>query len=229
MLDRESTGDSSGSQFDGDGDDHSFKEGGIKSKKRKYDSDDSKRRLVRAAIDIFSKEGFDAATTRGIAKKAGVNDSLIHRYFENKLGLFFAILRDYHAQITASPPYPPGNTVEEELASFFKFRIEFSRKKRKLLKLGITRSILDPKVRKEMDALVRNGMPGLLARLEKLQGEGKIRTDVNLDLVCMLLGGITFSMSMFTGIIFHLDESLADGVLSEATKIIADGLAPKKL
>ena len=39
--------------------------------KRKYDSEDSRRRLLRAAIDVFSSAGYDAATTRKIAKKSG--------------------------------------------------------------------------------------------------------------------------------------------------------------
>ena len=43
---------------------------------------------MRAAQAVFHKKGYDAATTREIADLAGVNLTLINRYFGSKLGLF---------------------------------------------------------------------------------------------------------------------------------------------
>ncbi|MBM3289373.1 MAG: TetR family transcriptional regulator [Candidatus Hydrogenedentes bacterium] len=53
------------------------------------------RQLVRAAADVFSINGFDAATTRTIANRAGVNIALIAYHFGNKEGLYRAVLADW--------------------------------------------------------------------------------------------------------------------------------------
>ena len=49
-------------------------------------------RLLEAGVDIFGKHGFDAATTRMIAKKAGVNIAAIPYYFKGKEGLYHAVV-----------------------------------------------------------------------------------------------------------------------------------------
>lgn len=49
-------------------------------------------RLLEAAIDIFGKHGYDAATTRMIAKEANVNIAAIPYYYEGKEGLYRAVI-----------------------------------------------------------------------------------------------------------------------------------------
>lgn len=45
-------------------------------------------RILNAAKKIFQAKGYDGATTREIADLAGINLTLINRYFGSKLGLF---------------------------------------------------------------------------------------------------------------------------------------------
>jgi len=49
-------------------------------------------RLLEVGVDVFGKHGFDAATTRMIAKKAGVNIAAIPYYFNGKEGLYHAVV-----------------------------------------------------------------------------------------------------------------------------------------
>lgn len=53
---------------------------------------DTRGRLLEAGVDIFGKHGFDAATTRMIAKKAGVNIAAIPYYFNGKEGLYHTVV-----------------------------------------------------------------------------------------------------------------------------------------
>lgn len=50
------------------------------------------QKIINAAIDLFSKNGFNATSTIKIAKKAGVSEGLIFRHFKNKEGLIQSIL-----------------------------------------------------------------------------------------------------------------------------------------
>ena len=47
---------------------------------------------MQAAAELFSARGYDGASTRDIAEKAGVNVALINRYFGSKAKLFNAAI-----------------------------------------------------------------------------------------------------------------------------------------
>jgi TetR/AcrR family transcriptional regulator, regulator of cefoperazone and chloramphenicol sensitivity len=49
--------------------------------------------LLNAAIDVFGRDGFSAASTRAISRAAGVNQALIGYHFGGKPGLYLAALR----------------------------------------------------------------------------------------------------------------------------------------
>lgn len=60
--------------------------------------DDTRTRIIEAAIDVFANNGFQAATTRQIATQAGVNTPALQYYFENKEGLYKACVEQITEQ-----------------------------------------------------------------------------------------------------------------------------------
>jgi AcrR family transcriptional regulator len=53
---------------------------------------DTQTRLLNAAERMFAREGLDAATTRGIARAAGVNEVTLFRHFGSKEGILAAVV-----------------------------------------------------------------------------------------------------------------------------------------
>ncbi|WP_249353596.1 TetR family transcriptional regulator [Microbacterium sp. 2FI] len=49
---------------------------------------DARQRILAAAIDEFGEAGYDGATMRGIAARAGVDSALVHHHFGTKADLF---------------------------------------------------------------------------------------------------------------------------------------------
>jgi AcrR family transcriptional regulator len=49
---------------------------------------DSRERIIAAAVDEFGEQGYDGATVRSIAARAGVDSALVHHYFGTKADLF---------------------------------------------------------------------------------------------------------------------------------------------
>lgn len=49
---------------------------------------DSRVRIIAAAVDDFGEKGYDGATIRSIAARAGVDSALVHHYFGTKADLF---------------------------------------------------------------------------------------------------------------------------------------------
>lgn len=58
---------------------------------------DRRRQLIETALDVFSRKGFEGATTKEIAVAAGVTEAVIFRHFPSKQALYMAVL-DFKVQ-----------------------------------------------------------------------------------------------------------------------------------
>jgi AcrR family transcriptional regulator len=76
--------------------------------------DATREALTRAAIDMFGRDGFNAASTRAISEAAGVNQALIGYHFGGKPGLYLAALK-YIADSVVARIGPLVTTIEAEL------------------------------------------------------------------------------------------------------------------
>ncbi len=61
--------------------------------------DATREALVAAALDVFGRDGFHAASTRAIAETAGVNLALIGYHFGGKEGLYLAVFEHIASQV----------------------------------------------------------------------------------------------------------------------------------
>lgn len=58
---------------------------------------DRRHQLLEAALEVFSRQGFNGTTTKEVAAAAGVTEAIIFRHFPSKQALYTAVL-DYKAQ-----------------------------------------------------------------------------------------------------------------------------------
>jgi TetR/AcrR family transcriptional regulator len=65
---------------------------------------DRRQQLLETALDVFSRKGFEGATTKEIAAAAGVTEAIIFRHFPTKQTLYTAVL-DYKLQAHAHSPW----------------------------------------------------------------------------------------------------------------------------
>jgi TetR/AcrR family transcriptional regulator, regulator of cefoperazone and chloramphenicol sensitivity len=70
--------------------------------------------LVAAAMPIFGRDGFHAASTRAIAEAAGVNPALIGYHFRGKEGLYLAVFEHIVQQLRVRMG-PVAAAIEAEL------------------------------------------------------------------------------------------------------------------
>jgi AcrR family transcriptional regulator len=61
--------------------------------------DETREALLAAAIEVFGRDGFHAASTRAIASAAGANQALIGYHFGGKQGLYLAAFESITAQV----------------------------------------------------------------------------------------------------------------------------------
>jgi AcrR family transcriptional regulator len=82
---------------------------------RRPGSSDTRDRILGAARATFGELGFEAATIRGVAVRAGVDPALVHHYFGTKQRLFVAAMKipvDFAAVIPRALEGPPEELGE---------------------------------------------------------------------------------------------------------------------
>lgn len=61
---------------------------------------DRRKKLLTAALELFSRQGYRGTTTREIARRAGVSEALLFRHFPNKEDLYWSVLEEQCAVST---------------------------------------------------------------------------------------------------------------------------------
>lgn len=84
---------------------------------RPRDAEATRAALLKAARRRFTVLGYDRTTTRDIAADAGVNVSLIARYFGSKDGLFAAVVEEAPALVEDASDLSPEGIVESMIES----------------------------------------------------------------------------------------------------------------
>ncbi|GAA5201492.1 TetR/AcrR family transcriptional regulator [Rugosimonospora acidiphila] len=75
---------------------------------RRRDAAASRERLLNAARDLFADRGYDRTTARDIGERAGVDPTMIARYFGGKAQLYIAVLR------ADDGPNPPADLLDPD-------------------------------------------------------------------------------------------------------------------
>lgn len=99
-------------------------------------SDATRAAILTAARERFAQDGYDRATIRSIAKDAGIDPSMVMRYFGNKEGLFAAASEfDLRLPDLASVP---ADRIGTALVEHFLRRWEEDETLTALLRVGVT-------------------------------------------------------------------------------------------
>ncbi len=151
-------------------------------------------RIVAAALRVMAKRGATNATTREIAREAGVSEGSLYNHFQNKTELFGAAFGSVSTGIRAAMQELLGavgeHTVEDNLARFASAAVRFYGDL-----LPMAGSVLgDPEVLAWLQLTGRAGGPamgqvGLLRYLGLEQERGRLRQDAQLPFIAAGLLG----------------------------------------
>jgi AcrR family transcriptional regulator len=81
--------------------------GGTRRRGRRSGGEDTRAALVAAARAVFAEQGYQGATVRAIAARAGVDAAMVNHWFGGKQGLFAAIV---------DLPFDPADLITTVLA-----------------------------------------------------------------------------------------------------------------
>lgn len=73
----------------------------------------SRKKILDAALEIFSQKGYKSATVREICKKAGVNIALINYHFTSKKSLYMELVDSIMSDVAGK--YPVAGYVKPDM------------------------------------------------------------------------------------------------------------------
>lgn len=195
----------------------------------KHDKEGRRLALIEAAVEVFAEQGFDAATTRKVAARAGCSEGLIHRYFGGKRGLLLAAIEEKHAALAAGLTELVGaaGTIEEKILELVSRPLEVMWEARAFMRVAIARSIVDPEMGRNIGKLVTGLRVAFMAeRLAAHQLAGKIRPEVDVRALAELISGVSFSLGFMEQVVFGEGRATFDRLARESARIICRGILP---
>lgn len=149
-------------------------------------TEQTRARLIKAATEVFAKAGLTGATTREIARVAGVNEVTLFRHFQSKEQLLNAVIR----QVIALQAETLANQDEWtqdlyiDLSHYAQVSNEMLEEHEALIRTFIGEAKRHPQaacqILYETDQSLREQM---VAYLKKGQNKGTVRRDIDLKAV----------------------------------------------
>ncbi|MCM1939656.1 TetR/AcrR family transcriptional regulator [Streptomyces sp. G3] len=138
-------------------------------------SDQTRQRVIEAAIDLLTRGGRDAVTTRAVAEAAGLQPPAIYRLFGDKDGLLDAVAEHGFASFLAAKHVDPDPADPVQgLRDGWDLAVEFGLANPALFTLMYTEPA------RTDSAAFKAGMEILMGRMRRLAAGGWLRVDEEL-------------------------------------------------
>ena len=187
---------------------------------------ETENKLIRAAERIFSQHGYDGASVKLVAQEAGVNVSLINRYFGGKEGLLLTMIERLVVEKQQGElGYPPQQTLREEIFEYLKFRLRVDIANDQLTRILLSKVAVDKSFRKHvLKSLVSGVDANFLERLEGLQEDGEIPADQDLNALFTAISYFSFSANVLGHAIMGRSRADTLKVFDEFARTYAAGV-----
>ena len=196
---------------------------------KKRDKTKSTEVIIKAAIAVFAKHGYERATYKNIAKEAGLNESLITRYFGSKKGLLAASMDYIRAEFfVALDALEHKQSFTEELHHAARILAEMYEKNVNNFLTFFTLIPNDQDDEKDF-LLISNVKVDFVFRIDnsrfkQFQDNGEIPADVDIEQLYKRLVVLLHSTLYFSFIVLKLPMSEAEELLHYHIDIFIKGL-----
>jgi AcrR family transcriptional regulator len=100
---------------------------------------ESRKRIIDAAMDVFSRKGYVRANIREIAKAAGISVGGVYLYFKNKEELYKSLINNIRRDLFNNVAATSGKSISatESLSNFLTTYLEYALKHKEFILLHI--------------------------------------------------------------------------------------------
>ena len=194
----------------------------------KRDKELRRQALIDAATAVFAERGYENATTREIAERAGCAEGLIHRYFAGKRGLLLAILegrahRVVEDFVLALPDCP---TVAGEIRNVLLWHLDTMWERRDFMRVAVSQAAVDLEVGRTINEGIHNERTRLI--LEKLQRHrraGRVSRTADLPGTAQAIANLGFALGFSFQVSLGQDRDEAKRIALAAADALGRGIS----
>jgi AcrR family transcriptional regulator len=154
----------------------------------------TRARLVKAAKEVFERDGFFDARITDIAKRAKVSYGAFYHYFDTKEQLFREVAATQERRLSAPPdetdPPRSGDSTQDNIRDANRRYLERYRSETRLMRVIEQASRYDPHVNAERMASQRHFAERSERSIKRLQSEGRADPRVNPAIAADALGAM---------------------------------------
>jgi AcrR family transcriptional regulator len=190
-------------------------------------ADLTRKRILAAAELVFSRDGLQGATTREIARQAGVNEVTLFRHFRTREELLRATLDQGCATFEALVGQSDevwNDRLLESLEHFVREMYSVVRQREALVRALVSEArILPASIRNALQEFMEQRKARLVARLKQAQELGLVRKDVDLSAASDLIRDSIHS-AILRHTAYNTDAEAIEAHLRGVTDIFYHGI-----
>jgi AcrR family transcriptional regulator len=189
-------------------------------------SDLTKQRILAAAETVFSRDGFHGATTREIAREAGVNEVTLFRHFHTREELLRATLEHGCAAFDAliHPDEIWSGELADRLGRYVRDIYAAIRQRESIVRAFISEArALPESIRGALQGFMLRKKARFVAALQEAQQMGLVRPDVDASVAADLIRDSIHS-AMLRHTLYSTDPETVDAHLRGVTDIFYRGI-----
>jgi AcrR family transcriptional regulator len=162
--------------------------------------EESRERLLAAALDVFADQGFHAGTTKAITQRAGVAEGLLFHYFPTKADLLAAVLaRDpLGPEMRRLLEEEAGQPIAEALPRMARRWLAVIRAHQPVTRVLLQEAHVDPGVQRAMVSLARSTTELLAGYFAERRAAGELRA-IDPQVAARMLLQSLFGLIMLCG------------------------------
>jgi len=163
-------------------------------------SEEAHQAILNATVELLAEQGYSALTVEGVATRAGVGKATIYRRWSSKLPLVV----EAFSQLPALEEVDTGdlvNDLEKMLREYL--HLFHSTPLAAVLPSLIGERRHNPELSELLDPVLKGRRQPLNRALERAQGRGELRADVDLELAADLIVGPIAVRLFFSGARIH--------------------------
>ena len=188
-----------------------------------------RRRILDAAVDVFSRYGFYNSKVSQVAKAAGVADGTIYLYFKNKEALLIQIFEDTMEQLSSRQRMALDGleSATDRLRTFVRVHFEMVGRNPELAEVLTVELRQSGKFMRDADMRVFGRYLGIAARIvAEGQASGEFSPDLRPRRVARMLFGAIDELSLEWAM--SARRKLVEEAYSQTVRVFLNGLSRKE-
>jgi AcrR family transcriptional regulator len=172
---------------------------------------ETRERIIRAAREVFSELGYDAATFQAIAVRAGLTRPAINHYFASKRVLWAQVVKQTDALVVSAGRARAKDETNllNRLSAFFSAAIQADSADRSAAAFLVT-SVLEaqrhPELRGDEHDSLRNSREFIAWAVGDAIERGELTTDTDVSQLVEMLVAMMWGMGFYAGFVGNHEE-----------------------